>query len=360
MAVDSYNKYIVGHPTEPTEFHKIVFFSTLEMEEKKHVKANIHRLFTFCDDTDDYLNDHLLGELPTLFWDNQTYLEKTGVAEAHLELSPVHAYNSPHGIIVSKLDTLKLLQRTKCPFIPRTVFNREEAAKLQFPIIAKASNTYQSRGVEIVKNKTALKSLPKGFDLFQEQIKIEEEYRLVFFRGKTIGMSLIAAFMREPLNDKAKSLRVDEAHGMKAEKLENREKSNFSWTQFNPYHNKKIDITQCYTIAQHIFELNPTLNVAGLDIAVDDKGFHWFIECNSTPGLFSNMVPLIYKFIYEDHYGFIQEYGQRRLRDMCHYFAALTKEDEPTFKVEGNGSNPDHYILNQIDGFLPYHVRKTL
>jgi len=360
MSIESYDKYILAHPTEPVEFHKIVFFSTMEMPEKQNVKANIHRLFTFCDDPDTYITDHLLAEAPVLFWDNQSMLEKYGVSEAHQELSKCSTYNSPEGIIVSKVDTLKMLQKTQCPFIPRTVYSREEAAKLQFPLIAKASNTYQSRGVELVKNKTELNKLTKGFNLYQEQIAIDEEYRLLFFRGKNIGTALLAAFKREPENEKAKSLRVNEADspgpGMKADKLEAREKSDFSWTQFNPYHNKKMDLMQCYTIAQHIFHLNPTLNVAGLDIAVDKKGMHWFIECNSTPGLFSNSVPLIYKFIYEDHYGRLQEYASRRLRDMCHYFAALTREDEPTFKVQGNGENPDHYILNQIDGFVP-HVR---
>ena len=352
MAVSSYDKYILAHPTEPTEFKKVVFFSTMPMPEKQAVKSNIGRIFDFCDNPDDYITNHLLHAVPVLFWDRQSLLDKYGVADASLEMNAGMPYNAPQGIIVSKLDTTKLLKRLKVPFIPKTVFDRDEAAKeLKFPIIAKASNTFQSRGVEKVATKAELKKLPGGFDIYQEQINIEEEFRIVFFRGKCKpGIALVAAYRRDPLNSKAKDLRTNEA-GMYHERLMDRPKSNFSWTQVSPYTYKKINMEQCYAIASVIFHLNPTLNVAGLDIAVDKDGMHWFIECNSTPGLFSNMVPLIYKYIYEDYYGPINEYGQRRLRDMCHYFTDLTIEDEPTFKIE----NP--LLLNHIDGFYPRFLR---
>ena len=61
MAVSSYDKYILAHPTEPTEFKKVVFFSTMPMPEKQAVKSNIGRIFDFCDNPDDYITNHLLS-----------------------------------------------------------------------------------------------------------------------------------------------------------------------------------------------------------------------------------------------------------------------------------------------------------
>lgn len=349
--VSAYDKYILAHPTEPTEFKKVVLFSTMKMAEKQSVKANIGRIFDFCDNPDDYINNHLFHTMPVLFWDRQTLIEKYGISGASSEITVGNVYNAPEGIIVSKLDTTKLLIKAKFPYLPKTYFTREEAEKnLKFPIIAKASNTFQSRGVEKLSTRKSLAALDKGFDLYQEQIKIDEEFRVVFFRGKNVtqGIVMLAAYRRDPLNDKAKDLRTNEADGsgMKFSNLKSRPKSNFSWTQVSPYAYSKINIDDCYKIADTIFALNPTLNVAGLDIAVDKAGKHWFIESNSTPGLFSNMIPLIYKFIYEDHYGAIQEYGQRRLRDMCYYFTDLTSQDEPTFEID------NHNLLSHVDGYL--------
>jgi hypothetical protein len=345
--ITSYDKYIQAAATEPTEFKKIVMFSTMPMDEKQSVQPEIGKVFEFCDDPDTYLSDHLLQSLPILLWDRQSLIEKYGIEEANNEIAQCSVYNEPHGIIVSKLDMLKLLNKAKCNFIPMTVFDRKEAGKkLKFPLIAKASNTFQSRGVEKVNTATELKKLPPGFDVYQEQIQIDEEFRMVFFKGKRPGITMLSAYRRDPLNNKAKDLRTNEA-GMFHDRLMKRPKSSFSWTQVYPYDYTKIDLEQCYLIAAAVFALNPTLNVAGLDIAIDKDGKHWFIESNSTPGLFSNMVPLIYKFIYEDHYGPIQNYGQRRLRDMCYYFTELTVQDEPTFKLT------DTKILNHLDGYLP-------
>lgn len=335
MRVESFDLFIKASVTEPTEFGKVVLFSTMDMKEKQNVQQEIGRIFNYCDDADDYINNHLLTNTPTLFWDRQSLLEKYGIADAHYTLKVGGAYNAPEGIIVSKLDTLKLLSKiAEFKWLPKTVYSREDAKKsLKFPIIAKASNTYQSRGVEKVSTKTALNKLTKGFDIFQEQINISEEYRVIFFRGHSKPIAMLAVYRRDPLNNKAKSLRVNEA-GMTEDKLDDREKSNFSWTQVDPVTHSKLNVNECYQMAQVIFALNPTLNVTGMDIAVEKDGKHYFIETNSTPGLFSNMVPLLYRCIYEDHYGPMSEYAVKRLMELCAYFTYLTVLDEPSFRTE--------------------------
>jgi len=336
MRVDPFDLFVKASATEPVEFGKVVMFSTMDMEQKQNVQKNIAKIFQFCDSPDTYLSDVIEQTLPVLLWDKQSLIEKYGISDTigHDLLTADKVYNAPHGIVVSKLDTLKILKKLDFPWLPKTVFTPAEAKKeLKFPIIAKASNTYQSRGVEKVSTKTGLNKLVKGFDIYQEQIQIDQEFRIVFFRGKNTGIRMLSVFRRDPLNDKAKSLRVNEA-GMTEDKLDNREKSNFSWTQVEPQDVKGLSVKECYHIAKVIFDINPTLNIAGLDIAIDRNGKHFFIESNSTPGLFSNMVPLIYKCIYEDYYGIMSEYAVKRLIQLCTYFVYLTTKDEPTFRTE--------------------------
>ena len=335
MIQDSYNKFILASSTESPELRKIVFFSSMPMEEKQAVQDELGKVFKFCDDPDKFLTDHLLQTDPILLWDRASLLNKYGIADAISHGMKKEVYNAPQGITVSKLDMLKIAKKTKFPYIPKTVFTRAAAEKLGFPLIAKASNTFQSRGVEKVNTVKELDDLPPGFTIFQEQIKIAEEYRVVFFQGKR-GTRMLAVFRREPENKKAVDLRTNEAKGdgMKFSRLKKRDKSDFSWTQIDPRKSDIFDIKEAYQIANFIFATNPTLRIAGLDIAVDDKGKHWFIESNTTPGLFSNMVPLLYKFIYEDAYGPMQTYSIKRLQELSFYFASLTMKDEPTFKVE--------------------------
>lgn len=338
MRVDPFDLFVKAAAAEPTEFGKVVMFSTMDMEQKQNVQKNIGKIFQFCDDPDTYLTNVIEQTYPVLLWDKQSLIEKYGITDTinHDLMTAEKVYNAPHGIVVSKLDTLKILKKLNFPWLPKTVFSRDEAKKeLKFPIIAKASNTYQSRGVEKVSTKTGLNKLIKGFDIYQEQIQIDQEFRVVFFKGKNTPIRMLSVFRRDPLNAKAKSLRVNEA-GMTEDKLDNREKSNFSWTQIDPREVKGLNINECYQIAKVVFDINPSLNIAGLDIAVDTKGKHFFIESNSTPGLFSNMVPLIYKCIYEDYYGIMSEYAIKRLMQMCTYFVYLTTVDEPTFKTETN------------------------
>ncbi len=318
----------------------------MPMDEKQAVQEELGKVFKFCDSPDRFINDHLMQTDPVLLWDRASLLKKYGIQQAIEHGLAKGVYNAPHGITVSKLDTLKLLKKTKFPYIPKTVFTREAAKKLKFPLIAKASNTFQSRGVEKINSAKELDDLPGGFDIYQEQIRIAEEYRVVFFCGKR-GTKMLAVFRRDPENEKAIDLRTNEGkgNGMKFSRLKKRDKSDFSWTQIDPRNSDKFDISECYQIANFIFAANPTLKITGLDIAVDTKGKHWFIESNTTPGLFSNMVPLLYKFIYEDAYGIMQNYTIKRLQELSFYFAALTMKDEPTFRVE------DPNVLYNFTGY---------
>ena len=336
-----FNEYLLLHSSyRPYEYGRVSFFSTMEMPEKRNIRQQMKRLYYFVTDPSAYEVDI---EKPIILWDRASVLEELEV------LSKISAtaiiYNNPKGITVSKEDTIKLLQKAKCPHLPKTVFDRDKAkTELEFPIIAKASNTFQSRGVEKVDTKTALDKLPGGFDLYQQQIEIKAEFRLLFFRSKNpeAPLQMLAAFRRDPLNKKAKSLRVNEA-GMYFDRLMDRAKSDFAWTQVDPH--KYMDMEETYKLASHVFSVNPGLHISGIDMAVDKNGKHWFIEQNSTPGMFSNQAVLIYRAVYEDSVGVLSKQALENMVDLSKAYAKLTLEEEKGFSVESES------LLQNLYGF---------
>jgi hypothetical protein len=331
---DSYNKFIKESVTDSPEFGQVVFYSTYDAGNDTYVKQALERIFKYCDNPDELFASHLLTVDPMVLWERRSLLDKHGISDAigaGMKNSS-YVYNSPHGIIINTEDMLKLLKKTGFQYMPKTVFTKEDAKKeLKFPLIAKTVNSYQSRGVEKIDNKRQLNKLDSAYTIFQDQINIDKEYRMVFFCGKK-GSKLIAVFRRDPLNDKSKELR--ESEKLSHSDLEKKERSNFSWTQIDPTKHSNIDIAECYEIANFIFACCPTLKISGLDIAIDDKGKHWFIESNSTPGLISNLVPLIYKYVYEDAIGTMQPYTIKRLQELSFYYANLKMQEDKYFKVE--------------------------
>lgn len=346
----SFEEFLLLNPAyRPYEFGNVGFFSTMEMPEKQLIKKQMKNLFDYREDYTELTAWNDLTK-PVVLWDRTTIIQDSGVL-GRLDGQAVW-YNYPDGIIISKPDTIKALQKINCPHIPKTVYDREKAkAELEFPIIAKASNTFQSRGVEKVDTKADLDKLPGGFDMYQEQIKIKEEFRLLFFRSHELhrkdsdGFILLAAFRRDPLNKKAKGLRVDEG-GMYHDRLMDNAKSDFAWTQINP-NNYEMDLNEVYALAKYVFDINPTLNITGIDLAIDKAGKYWFIEQNTTPGMFSNQAVLIFKAVYEDVNGPVSPKTYKTLVDLSKAYAKLTDKEEAGFSVA------DIEALENLNGYLP-------
>lgn len=228
--------------------------------------------------------------LPLLFWRNP---ERSAELVRRGKLPPKRLiYNYPEKFDPGKSDLAKKAQKMGVTWYPKTVFDKEELDQLNFPVIAKKDDSYQSKGVEKIETRKDLGA--KKFDVYQECIPIEDEYRVMVFRGKNEDRpKAFGLWKRSPNNGKSKSLRLDESRKV--------QKSKFVWSpvplkEFPHWKGVK-------PIARAVFDFYPSLNVLGLDIAVDKDGKVWCIEHNETPGLVGNSAIRIYKYIFEDCFG---------------------------------------------------------
>jgi hypothetical protein len=230
-------------------------------------------------------------ELPLLFWRNPKR-SKDLLKNGDLPKKSL-IYNHPSDFDPGKKDLAKKALDKKVDWFPKTVFNKQDLKTLRFPIIAKKDDSYQSKGVEKIDSIEQLGN--KKFDVYQECIPIQDEYRIMLFKGNNDQrIKAFGVWCRTPNNKKSKSLRVNEAK-------EKEIKSKFIW--------EPIDInlfpywSQIKPIAQSIFDFYPNLNFVGLDVAIDNENKAWCIEHNETPGLVGNASIRIYKYIFEDCFG---------------------------------------------------------
>jgi hypothetical protein len=265
--------------------------------------------------------------------------EATAEAETALDLvankkPPVKGGKKPEA---EAEQTITVIEKTPEELKAEAEAKKAEAKKkLKFPIIAKSLNSFQSRGVEKINNAKELDALSDEYDLFQEQIKISHEYRFLFFRGYKTDVTLIAAFHRDPVNDKAKGLR----EAMTFDSMKDKEASEFSWMQVTIF---EFNQKQLFDIAAAVFKHNPGLNVVGIDIAYQDGDMErpYYIEQNITPSMIANVPFLVYKFIYEDAYHKMSPYTIQRLSQLSlGYMIKRFKEDD-LFNVDSPNSGTE-------------------
>ena len=98
-------------------------------------------------------------------------------------------YNLPENLINanSKVEFHKKTKDLK--FVPKSVFTKEEALKLKFPIIAKPSNGSKGEGIEVFKTKEDLNSSDKQFDVFSEKFDLKREFRIISINGTIVFMA---------------------------------------------------------------------------------------------------------------------------------------------------------------------------
>ena len=269
-------------------------------------------------------------KLPLLFWRNQ---ERSKKLLEQGDLPPKKLiYNYPEKFDPGKSDLAVKAQKIKAPWFPKTVFKKDDLEDLVFPVIAKKDDSYQSKGVEKIESKKDIGN--RKFDVYQECIPIENEYRIMIFKGKNSDkIRAFGVWHRNPDNNKSKSLRMNEAK---------ESKSKFKWSpvplkEFPNWRGVK-------PIARAIFDFYPNLNFVGLDVAIDDKGKVWCIEHNETPGLVGNSSIRIYKYIFEDCFGkkmpkeVIGEFQEKAAEYKKHYdkydYLSIPKGDETLTDLE--------------------------
>lgn len=269
---------------------KVQIFSSLQFQDVEEIIGKDMKNYwgDFYEESDFSRIDK---DLPLLFWRNpersKNLLLKGALPKKEL------IYNHPEKFDPGKKDLALKAQKMDVPWFPKTVFSKRDLGQLKFPIIAKKDDSYQSKGVEKIDAKEDLGN--KRFDVYQECVPIKDEYRIMIFKGKNSPkVKAFGVWHRSPINQKSRSLRVNESEGGEA-------KSKFRWSpvplkEFASWKGVK-------PIARAVFDFYPNLNFVGLDIAVDEVGKVWCIEHNETPGLVGNSSIRIYKYIFEDCFG---------------------------------------------------------
>lgn len=209
-------------------------------------------------------------------------------------------YNDYSECKMGRVGTLQKMMADNFKYCPKTVFSFDDAQKgLNLPVIAKAANSYDSKGVEKIEKWTDAEDRDE-FDLFQEAINVEKEYRVIVFIGKrTRSTGVLMVLEKTPKNKKAKNLRVEEA--LSKEELKTSDNTKWRWTQANRDTFSSDFYKAIGEICSYLHTINPGMNFTGLDIAESD-GKYYYIEHNMLPANLAGQSVMLYKAIYEDWY----------------------------------------------------------
>lgn len=261
------------------------------------MESDDRKLFFYVKDADEYLRKISTIDMPVLIfdWQDKDFVNKVATYKPSTVI-----YNDPREMLMGKETVLKKMIGDGMDWVPKTVFNFEDAKSLGFPLIAKSRNSYDSKGVEKVENRSELEKYEK-YDIFQKIIDIDREFRVITFKGKRFNKSVNILMILEkmPKNDKAKDLRLEEE--LSKEELQDKGNTKFKWKQLDLSKFEHMD--QLEKIVPYIMNINAGLNFTGMDLAVDKEGKMFFIEHNLQPAMMSNQGILLYKAMFEDYYG---------------------------------------------------------
>ena len=166
--------------------------------------------------------------------------------------------------------------------IPLSVFTKNNALQLKFPVIAKPSDNHSGLGIQVFKNAQELQGSEEDFAVYSEFIDKSEEHRFMVFKGE-----LMAWMERKPLNQKAKTGEGDKDGEMDFA-------YEYKTTQELPKEYRDL--------IKKFVELFPELPYMTIDAmrGVDKKLY--VIEINSKAGMPFDVSVRLYKHIFEDFY----------------------------------------------------------
>ena len=166
--------------------------------------------------------------------------------------------------------------------VPLSVFTKNNALQLKFPVIAKPSDNHSGLGIQVFKNAEDLQGSEEDFAVYSEFIDKSEEHRFMVFKGE-----LMAWMERKPLNQKAKTGEGDKDGEM----------------DFAYEYKTTQELPKEYAdLIKKFVELFPELPYMTIDAmrGVDKKLY--VIEINSKAGMPFDISIRLYKHIFEDFY----------------------------------------------------------
>ena len=168
--------------------------------------------------------------------------------------------------------------------VPKTVSEPEDLDQLKFPIIAKPDNRYSGMGIQKFDTlEDAKKADLEDFEVFSEKIDIDEEHRIMMWRGEPV-------------------MWVQRVHGNKETKEMTKKKEDKLYFK---YVLKNIDKMpeDWNEVFQEMNEAHEKLDLYSIDLMVDTDGKPWVVEMSSEfAPLYGVMAPF-YKKVYQDYYG---------------------------------------------------------
>lgn len=220
-------------------------------------------------------------KLPLIYYGGDSkkgldFLEKYGISKDVM-------YNLPEPVKVScnKSDFYKMFSDSD--FICKTVYKREDAKNLQFPVIAKPDDGHAGIGIEIFDNYEDLEKSKGEFANYSEAKDLDKEFRVLLMNDKIVLVHERVSAGKNEIRDK-----------------ESDEGTKFTYVDQDM---SKLDFMDkvseiCKTIREKI-----RLGLWSIDLIIDKDGKSWVSEINSASAMAPDKMSRVYAMVYEDFYG---------------------------------------------------------
>jgi hypothetical protein len=167
--------------------------------------------------------------------------------------------------------------------VPKTTSDAKDLDQLKFPIIAKPDNRYSGQG--IIKIDTLQKANGmdlSDFEVFSEKIDIDEEHRIMMWRGEPV-------------------MWVQRVHGNKETKEMTKKKEDKLLFEYVLKDLSKMP-KEWNEVFQEMNEAHKGLDIYSIDLMVDTDGKPWVVEMSSEFAPLYGVMALLYKKVYQDYY----------------------------------------------------------
>ena len=169
-------------------------------------------------------------------------------------------------------------------FVPKTVSDAKDLDKLEFPIIAKPDNRFSGQGIIKIDSLEDAKDMDlSDFEVFSEKIDIDEEHRIMMWRGEPV-------------------MWVQRVHGNKETKEMTKKKEDKLLFKYVLKDLSKMP-KEWNEVFQEMNKAHDGLDIYSIDLAVDKEGQPHVIEMSSEFAPLYGVMAFIYKKVYQDYYG---------------------------------------------------------
>lgn len=169
-------------------------------------------------------------------------------------------------------------------FVPKTVSDAKDLDKLEFPIIAKPDNRFSGMGIVKIDSLEDAKDMDlSDFEVFSEKIDIDEEHRIMMWRGEPV-------------------MWVQRVHGNKETKEMTKKKEDKLFFKYVLKDLSKMP-KEWNEPFQEMNKAHEGLDIYSIDLMVDTDGKPWVVEMSSEFAPLYGVMAFIYKKVYQDYYG---------------------------------------------------------